>query len=391
MEDIYKYKLAPDLVITYVNRKPQLRIPSQHRRFEVDSKVMSVVSAFTGNPEETLHRLEKTISKNTIQAIVNKLIDVGVLISANEQKQSQTSEIVMEWAEWGASTWFVHLESRDANYKSADEVGEEFMESSGSPPPTYKCNCEKSNITLPKPSTLSNMTLSDALTLRRTYRNFLPESIKLQELSDLLYYTGGILFTNSTRFFGRVAKKVAPSPGGRHATELYPVINNCEGLERGIYHYCQKHHALHLLSKMDDVKSFLREALYGQDYFLDASVIVFYTSVIDRIKWKYKGARIYRLMHYETAHYAQNFLLAGTAHNLGVFTTAAFKESLVESKLGIDGVHEVAMYVTGAGQKDEIMGPYARAGIELSENVPADFKIALPKALSSTAEQKLLG
>ncbi|ASA97405.1 SagB/ThcOx family dehydrogenase [Anoxybacillus flavithermus] len=390
MEDIYKYKLAPDLVITYVNRKPQLRIPSQHRRFEVDSKVMSVVSAFTGNPEETSHRLEKTISKNTIQAIVNKLIDVGVLISANEQKQSQTSEIVMEWAEWGESTWFVHLESRDANYKSSDEVGEEFMESSGSPPPTYKCNCEKSNITLPKPSTLSNMTISDALTLRRTYRNFLPESIKLQELSDLLYYTGGILFTNSTRFFGRVAKKVAPSPGGRHATELYPVINNCEGLERGIYHYCQKHHALHLLSKMDDVKSFLGEALYGQDYFLDASVTVFYTSVIDRIKWKYKGARIYRLMHYETAHYAQNFLLAGTAHNLGVFTTAAFKESLVESKLGIDGVHEVAMYVTGAGQKDEI-GPYARAGIELSENVPADFKIALPKALSSTAEQKLLG
>lgn len=48
------------------------------------------------------------------------------------------------------------------------------------------------------------------------------------------------------------------------------------------------------------------------------------------------------------------------------------------------------MYVTGAGQKDEI-GPYARAGIEVSENVPADFKIALPKPLSSTSEQRLLG
>ncbi|MFS8541038.1 MAG: SagB/ThcOx family dehydrogenase, partial [Tissierellales bacterium] len=121
------------------------------------------------------------------------------------------------------------------------------------------------------------MPLSDVLTLRRTCRNFLPKPIKLQELSDLLYYTGGILFTNSTRFFGRVAKKAAPSPEGRHATELYPVINNCEGLERGIYHYCQKHHSLHLLSKMDDIKSFLGEALYGQEYFLDASVTVFYT------------------------------------------------------------------------------------------------------------------
>ncbi|ANB56258.1 nitroreductase family protein [Anoxybacillus sp. B7M1] len=167
-------------------------------------------------------------------------------------------------------------------------------------------------------------------------------------------------------------------------------MNACEGLRSGVYHYCQKHHALHLIETEEDVKPFLYDVLYGQDYFLNAAVTVFYTSVIDRIKWKYKGARIYRLMHYETAHYAQNFLLAGTAHNLGVFMTAAFKESLVESKLGIDGVHEVAMYVTGAGQKDEI-GPYARAGIELSENVPADFKIVLPKALSSTAEQKILG
>ncbi|MBY6038322.1 SagB/ThcOx family dehydrogenase [Fictibacillus nanhaiensis] len=390
MEDIHEYILASDLIITYVNKKPHLRLPSQHRRFEIDSKVMCVVSAFTGNREETLPRLEKNISKKTIRAIVNKLIDVGVLISVNEQKQSKTTEIVREWADWGESTWFVHLESRDAKYKSADELGEEFMKSSEPHPPTYKCNCEKSKITLPKPSNLSNMTLSDALTLRRSYRNFLQESIKLQELSDLLYYTGGILFKNSTRFFGQVAKKVAPSPGGRHATELYPVINNCEGLERGIYHYCQKHHALHLISKEEDVKSFLNEALYGQDYFLDASVTIFYTSVIDRLKWKYKGARIYRLMHYETTHYAQNFLLTGTAHKLGVFMTGAFKESLVESKLGIDGIHEVPMYVTGAGQKDEI-GPYARAGIELSENVPTDFKIVLPKALASTSEQKVLG
>ncbi|QDH22644.1 SagB/ThcOx family dehydrogenase [Saccharibacillus brassicae] len=390
MENIYMYKLTSDLIVTYFENKPQLRVPSQHRRFEVDSKVMCVISALTGNTEETLPRLQESISKNTIQTIINKLIDVGILVHKNENEKSKVSKMIKEWAELGESTWFVHLESCDANYKSADEIGEEFKFASEPNPPTFKCNCEKSKIDLPKPSSLSGTTLSDALTLRRSYRNFLPESIKLQELSDLLYYTGGILFTNGTRFFGEVSKKIAPSPGGRHATELYPVINNCEDLEKGIYHYCQKHHAIHLISKENDVRGFLNEALYGQDYFLDAAVTLFYTSVIERLKWKYKGSRVYRLMHYETTHYAQNFLLTGTAHKLGVFMTGAFNESLIESKLGIDGINEVAMYVTGAGKKDNI-GPYTRAGIQVSENIPKDSKLILPKALSSISEQKILG
>ncbi|MCY1566908.1 nitroreductase family protein [Staphylococcus pettenkoferi] len=56
-------------------------------------------------------------------------------------------------------------------------------------------------------------------------------------------------------------------------------------------------------------------------------------------------------MHYETAHYAQNFLLAGTALDLGVFVTGAIKDSLIERKLKIDGVNEVPLYVSGVGQK----------------------------------------
>ncbi|MGW8027961.1 hypothetical protein [Staphylococcus shinii] len=95
-------------------------------------------------------------------------------------------------------------------------------------------------------------------------------------------------------------------------------------------------------------------------------------------------------MHYETAHYAQNFLLTGTALNLGVFVTGAIKDSVIETKLKIDGVNEVPLYVSGVGQKTS-EGPYSRAGIKVGENVSDEMNIKFPKMLSSTDEQKILG
>ncbi|WP_010094967.1 SagB/ThcOx family dehydrogenase [Ornithinibacillus scapharcae] len=385
-----EYRLAPDLVITYINGKPQLRLPSLHSRIKVDWKVLSVVSAFGGESKETLSSLKSVLSEGLLYSIINKLIESKVLIPVSEHNKSEITKMIKEWSEWGEPTWFMHLESKNSQYKSADDVGAEFAKSAEPAPLAYKCNCKESKIPLPTPTSLDNNCLSDILTLRRTCRNFSDSPITLSDLSNLLFYTGGILFTNSTRFFGRVIKKSAPSPGGRHSIELYPVVNNCDGLESGIYHYCQKHHALNLISKEKDVKPFLNDALYGQDYFLDASVTVFYTSVIDRLKWKYKGSRIYRIMHYETTHYAQNFLLTGTALNLGVFTTGAINESLIESKLKIDGIHEIPLYVSGAGNKMET-SPYSRADITLSEHLPEDVKVSLPESLSSVDEQKILG
>jgi SagB-type dehydrogenase family enzyme len=281
---------------------------------------------------------------------------------------------------WGESSWFLHLHSKDAPYETNQEgriiLAENFKQNATTPPEIFSCNCLSSKIDLPAPSRISESTLVDALTLRRSCRNYNGKPITLQELSDLLFYTAGVLFTNDTVYYGTVAKKTAPSPGGRHTTELYPVINECIGLPRGFYHYCQQHHVLNLLQE-GEVRPFLKEALYGQDYFLDASVTVFYTSIVDRLMWKYKSSRVYRLMHFETAHYAQNFLLTGTALSLGVFVTGAVKESLVEPTLRIDGIHEVAMYVTGAGHQGP-GGPYDRESHKLSEYVPKNLLVTLP-------------
>jgi SagB-type dehydrogenase family enzyme len=378
--DFQKYCLAPDLIITFQEGQPKLHLPSTHTTYKVDWKVCEVISMFSSEELDTYkYTSALPFSESLVYSIVNKLIEHNVLI--DKDKGSKTDSIVKKWEDWDASSWFMHLQTKDAEFEPTEEGRLErvkkFREIATSPPSYYKCDCnEEKQIKLPAPSKLYERSLSEAFLDRRTCRRFSGEAITLQDLADVLFYTGGILFTNSTHSYGTVAKKSSPSPGARHSTELYPVVNNCAGLESGIYHYCQKHHALNLISKEKDVKPFLSEALYDQDYFLDASVTILYTSVVNRLKWKYKTSRVYRLMHFETGHYAQNFLLAGSALNLGVFTTAAFKDSLVESKLKIDGIFETAMYVSGIGSK--LYDAELREDIEFGESLPRDKRIELP-------------
>jgi SagB-type dehydrogenase family enzyme len=217
---------------------------------------------------------------------------------------------------------------------------------------------------------------SQVLLARRTCRNFSDAALTLGEVADLAFYTGGVVFENDTRYFGKVLKKCAPSPGARHGTEVYFAVQRCEGVEPGLYHYCAEHHCLNRASDVE-VGEFLPAALVGQDYFAAAPLVVFFTCVVTRLMWKYKGPRVYRLAHFEAGHYCQNLLLAGTALGLGVFCTGALADSAIEEALGVDGVEEVALYTAGAGR--ERGSPYRREAVTLSAHLPAGARPKLPE------------
>ncbi|QDH22643.1 SagB/ThcOx family dehydrogenase [Saccharibacillus brassicae] len=376
MSQLNRYSLAPDLIITYVDGKPKLHLPSVKRTFEVDWKVCELISMITSDSKS----LKSLFIEETELKIIDQLFKNGILIDKQASQNSKIKQMVMEWQDWDESSWFLHLQTKNTKFETTEEGRiqnvEKFRETASSPPQYFKCNCSSSSISLPLSTKLSDQTLINSFMQRRTCRRFSGNPISLQDLADVLFYTGGILFTNDTHSYGTVAKNSSPSPGGRHATELYTMVNACEGLKNGSYHYCQKHHALHLIEEEENIRPFLNEVLYGQDYFLDAAVTVFYTSVLNRLKWKYKTSKVYRLMHLETGHYAQNFLLTGSALNLGVFVTAAFKDSLIEKKLGICGINEVAMYVSGIGHS--VPDKATRSDIEYAKIVPEDVEIRLP-------------
>ena len=101
--------------------------------------------------------------------------------------------------------------------------------------------------------------------------------------------------------------KTSPSGGARHATEVYVVAQNVEGLKPGIYHYAPARHGLTRIAKsrLESARASVRSR---QRYFADAPVMVFFTSVFARILWRYPYARAYRAALIEAGHVCQSFL-----------------------------------------------------------------------------------
>jgi SagB-type dehydrogenase family enzyme len=73
------------------------------------------------------------------------------------------------------------------------------------------------------------------------------------------------------------------------------------------------------------------------------------TAVFARTMWKYDRARAYRVVLLEAGHLCQTFCLTATRLGLAPFCTAAFKDSLIEKTLALDGISESVLYVAGVG------------------------------------------
>jgi SagB-type dehydrogenase family enzyme len=350
----------PSIAFRFENGNWTLDISDVGARFDVSHETMEVIAAFSSPASERFTRPPLSrYTSSSLEAAVEQLAAKKILVSP-----TQVHPMVAEWSKWTPAAWHMHLASRDVQFAITDEEQLAIAKkiSSTPAPPRYKCSCSNgARISLAPPSPLGDGGLTSVLMNRRTCRLFHPaKEISFDDLSNLLFYTGGVVFENDTDHFGRVAKKCAPSPGARHSIELYPVIRRCERVPEGTYHYCSLHHAVNLISS-GDKKHFLGVAMQQQEYFSNAAVACFLTSVTSRLRWKYGGPRIYRLIHFEAAHYCHNFLLTGTARSLGVFSTGALNEPEIERELGIDGVDEVVMYLAGAGVMNQV-APYIRAG-----------------------------
>ena len=138
--------------------------------------------------------------------------------------------------------------------------------------------------------------------------------------------------------------------GARHPIEAYVVVRDVEGLRQGIYHYAADRHALERIGRPVSADR-MRAYLPNSGYFADASVMVFFTAVYERIMWRYPYPRAYRAALVEAGHVCQTFCLAATWLDLAPYCIMGLADSLIESDLGIDGITESVLYAAGVGRR----------------------------------------
>ena len=179
------------------------------------------------------------------------------------------------------------------------------------------------SIQLPGPALTGQYSLEQALSQRRSVREYLNSKLRLSELGQLLWAAQGITSIQGFR--------TAPSAGALYPLELYVVAVNVEGLDPGLYHFHPGKFRLTLLQATEFSK-ILSHAALGQRWVEDAAAVVVFAAVYERTTKKY-GQRGQRYVHIETGHAAQNLFLQAQTLRLGTVVVGAFDDEEVAQVL----------------------------------------------------------
>ncbi len=180
---------------------------------------------------------------------------------------------------------------------------------------------------------------------RHSARKFTGEHILKRELSRLLSLSCGLINLGKTLDESR---RSYPSAGARYPLEVYPIILNCKGVEKGLYHYNVKENSLELLLE-EDLTNWIIKTTGGEKWIANATMIFIITGVLDRTRIKY-GDRGYRYVLIEAGHLGQNICLLATEMGLGSCTLGGYIDSQVNKLLDINLQKEFTLYLIAVGK-----------------------------------------
>lgn len=194
---------------------------------------------------------------------------------------------------------------------------------------------------LPEPSYRSQVSIEEAILLRRSVREYEPKPMTLSQLSQILWSAQGIT-QKSTGF------RAAPSAGATYPLEVYVVVKEggVKDLPAGIYHYLPSSHELELV-KLGDYSVDLMKAALGQEWVGDAAVNLVISAVYERTTRRY-GDRGIRYVHMEVGHVGQNVYLQCISLGLACVVIGAFYDE--EVKRIVNGMGE-PLYIIPIGAK----------------------------------------
>lgn len=172
------------------------------------------------------------------------------------------------------------------------------------------------------------------LKIRRSSRDFEYDKISFEDLSSILVYGAGK--SSKDKSTGRMLRTY-PSPGALYPNSIYLLVNNVNGLEKGIYYFNPDKLSIYLLSSNEERIKLIYSGFMEKDMVSKASVIIFLVNNIFRTSIKY-GEVGFKLSLIEAGILAQNIVLVATALGRKSLIYESFIDSILEKGLSIDGV-----------------------------------------------------
>jgi len=289
-------------------------------------------------------------------AAIGRLLELGLLLcDAPEGAALRERDEVLRSQHWRPLSAAVHMFSRWADMRVDKGMQfpsfEELVENYGTPPgPTIDRRSDGRAIALPQ---AERARLDDTLFQRYTGRNFDQQAVlPLATASRLLQRAFGSQGEREMAPDAFVLKKLSPSAGGLHPTEVYVLAQRVEGIAPGLYHYQPVRHALEPLAEMApaETEALALRMVADQDWFQPAPMLVVLVTRVERNFWKYRNhAKAYRAVLLDAGHLSQTFYLLATEAGMPAFVTAAVNEVDIERALGLDPLKDMVVAVCGCG------------------------------------------
>ncbi|WP_433948069.1 SagB/ThcOx family dehydrogenase [Bacillus tropicus] len=186
--------------------------------------------------------------------------------------------------------------------------------------------------------------LHEALTRRKSSRDFGDDLLDLEKLYTLLWSTYGYTFTDNEG-----EHRTVPSAGALFPLRVYVISLGIKELNKGVYQYNPLNNEINI---MDNVE--LPQHL--SDWFLTkhidydkASAIILFVGQMDRICPKY-GERGYRYLLLEAGHAAQNLCLTSSILSIPTVPVGGFNDSMINQALHLKEDCEVTVYSVALGR-----------------------------------------
>ena len=186
---------------------------------------------------------------------------------------------------------------------------------------------------LPPPRKSGGPGLNAVIARRRSIRDFGPDPLSPEELSQLLWAAQGVT--------GEGEERTAPSPGG-----LYPLVIHVLS-DQGVHRYVPDRHRLDRVTP-EDRRQRLAHACLEQECVATAPLVLVLGSMRRRARGRY-GARAARYAMLEAGHVAQNVLLTAVALGLGGVPVGAFYDLEVRREAAFR-TDEEPVYVLALGR-----------------------------------------
>lgn len=181
---------------------------------------------------------------------------------------------------------------------------------------------------------------TEVLERRSSIRNHGDSPLTLEQLGEFLYRSARVKEVVEQ---GGVSFRPSPGGGALHELEIYPLVERCQGLDAGLYHYNPLRHELYRVAERNSyVELLIRMAAYTAKLESFPQVLLIISARFQRMQHKYQSMTYSVILKNVGALY-QTMYLVGTAMGLATSALGGGHSDVFAQAAGLNYMEETSV------------------------------------------------